>query len=128
MISTARTCPCCEHYRLLESLDQVPVINALCLLPLKEQVEEYNQSCLCELSQISMVYKFEAEYAILRQALEWSCTLPYWRPSYPRTTEIALICLVVQYYTWLCVHECSITQPSIKKIINMKYGFYSQNC
>ena len=53
-------------------LDRAPFIDALCLLPLKEQVEEYNQSRLRELSQTSTVYKFEAEHAILessRQAI-----------------------------------------------------------
>ena len=49
-------------------LDRAPFIDALRLLPLKEQVEEYNQSRLCELSRTSTVYKFEAEHAILESA------------------------------------------------------------
>ena len=49
-------------------LDRAPFIDALRLLPLKEQVEEYNQSRLRELSQTSTVYKFEAEHAILESS------------------------------------------------------------
>ena len=49
-------------------LDRAPFIDALRLLPLKEQVEEYNQSHLGELSQTSTVYKFEVEHAILESS------------------------------------------------------------
>ena len=44
---------------------QPPFVDALRLMPLKEQVEEYNESCLMELSNSSPVYQFEAEYSIV---------------------------------------------------------------
>ena len=50
-----------QHFHFLQC-------NALRLLPLKEQVEEYNQSRLRELSQTSTVYKFEVEHAILESS------------------------------------------------------------
>ena len=40
-------------------------IDALHLMPLKEQVEEYNENCLIELSNSSPVYEFEAEHSII---------------------------------------------------------------
>ena len=44
---------------------QPPFIDALRLMPLKEQVEEYNESRLIKLSNSSPVYEFEAEYSII---------------------------------------------------------------
>ena len=52
----------------LIQLDWAPFIDALRQLPLKEQVEEYNQSRLHELSRTSTVYKFEAEHTILESS------------------------------------------------------------
>ena len=59
------------HNRLTSSvtdpvdINQPPFIDALRLMPLKEQVEEYNESRLNELSNFSPVYEFEAEHSIL---------------------------------------------------------------
>ena len=49
-------------------LGWAPFIDSLHLLPQKEQVEEYNQSRLRELSRTSTVYKFEVEYTILESS------------------------------------------------------------
>ena len=53
-------------------LDRAPFVDALRLLPKKDQVNEYNENCLRALSQTSTVYKFEAEHSIVesrRQAI-----------------------------------------------------------
>ena len=43
----------------------MPFVDALRLLPLKEQVEEYNDSRLKELSHSTKIYKFYAEHSIV---------------------------------------------------------------
>ena len=47
------------------NITQPPFVDALRLMPLKEQVEEYNESRLKELSISSSVYEFEAEHSIV---------------------------------------------------------------
>ena len=46
-------------------LDQAPFVDALRLIPLKEQVNLYNQHCLEKLSTTTTVYEFSADHSIL---------------------------------------------------------------
>ena len=46
-------------------VSQPPFVDALRLLPLKEQVEEYNDSRLKDLSHSTKIYEFDAEHSIL---------------------------------------------------------------
>ena len=46
-------------------VSQPPFVDALCLLPLKEQVEEYNDSRLKDLSHSTKIYEFDAEHSIV---------------------------------------------------------------
>ena len=49
-------------------LDQVPFEDALRLLPLKEQVNLYNQHCLEKLSTTTTIYEFSADHTILESS------------------------------------------------------------
>ena len=44
-------------------LDQAPFVDALRLLPLKEQVNLYNQHCLEKLSTTTTIYEFSADHS-----------------------------------------------------------------
>ena len=46
-------------------VSQPPFVDALRLLPLKEQVEEYNESRLKDLSHSTKIYEFDAEHSIV---------------------------------------------------------------
>ncbi|XP_011410336.1 PREDICTED: ATP-dependent DNA helicase PIF1-like [Amphimedon queenslandica] len=46
-------------------VSQPPFVDALCLLPLKEQVEDYNDSRLKDLSHFTKIYDFDAEHSIV---------------------------------------------------------------
>ena len=49
-------------------LDQAPFVDALRLLPLKEQVNLYNQHCLEKLPTTTTVYEFSADHSILESS------------------------------------------------------------
>ncbi|XP_011410601.1 PREDICTED: ATP-dependent DNA helicase PIF1-like [Amphimedon queenslandica] len=46
-------------------VSQPPFVDALCLLPLKEQVEDYNDSRLKDLSRFTKIYDFDGEHSIV---------------------------------------------------------------
>ena len=46
-------------------VSQPPFVDTLRLLPLKEQVEEYNESRLKDLSHSTKIYEFDAEHSIV---------------------------------------------------------------
>ena len=46
-------------------ISQPPFVDALRLLPLKEQVDNHNENCLKRLSNSTPVYDFDAEHSIV---------------------------------------------------------------
>ena len=46
-------------------VSQPPFVDALRLLPVKEQVEEYNEIRLKDLSHSTKIYEFDAEHSIV---------------------------------------------------------------